>query len=416
MVKRFIFIFLALNLLVSSGGVDDHAEVDQKLKLLNKPALKSIKSEDGDIIDCVDIYKQPAFDHPALRNHTIQKKPNFSYKDDETSSTKNGSSSPAAALLSQTWQKSGSCPEGTIAVRRTRREDLLRAASLEHLGRDGPQQTSSASNTTHKSGRFVYINKETKVEIREFAGHSSAYLITAGYNYIGASGFVNVWSPRVELLDDYSSGQIWLRHGLESVEAGWMVNPKLFGDRRTRLFGRWTLDGYQKTGCINQFCAGFVQTSKRLALGAVIEPLSQRGGAQYDINIRMDHDATSGSWWLHVGDEVIGYWPGSILNYLRQSATVVQWGGDVYSKKVKGSKPHTATAMGSGEWATGLWRFASYINKPRIVDYSLQVKYPEWVQSFAEELNCYSAYNYQKSLAFEPTFYFGGPGRNHYCA
>jgi hypothetical protein len=43
MVKRFIFIFLAFNLLVSSGGVDDHAEVDQKLKLLNKPALKSIK-------------------------------------------------------------------------------------------------------------------------------------------------------------------------------------------------------------------------------------------------------------------------------------------------------------------------------------------------------------------------------------
>jgi hypothetical protein len=126
-------------------------------------------------------------------------------------------------------------------------------------------------------------------------------------------------------------------------------------------------------------------------------------------------DPASGSWWLHVGDEVIGYWPGSILNYLRQSAIIVQWGGDVYSKKVKGSKPHTATAMGSGEWATGLWRFASYINKPRIVDYSLQVKYPEWVHSFAEELNCYSAYNYQKSLAFEPTFYFGGPGRNHYC-
>jgi hypothetical protein len=59
--------------------------------------------------------------------------------------------------------------------------------------------------------------------------------------------------------------------------------------------------------------------------------------------------AESESWWLHVGDEVIGYWPGSILHYLRQSAIVVQWGGDVYSKKVKGSKPHTVTAMGSGQ-------------------------------------------------------------------
>ena len=31
-----------------------------------------IQSPDGDIIDCVDIYKQPAFDHPLLKNHTIQ--------------------------------------------------------------------------------------------------------------------------------------------------------------------------------------------------------------------------------------------------------------------------------------------------------------------------------------------------------
>jgi len=31
-----------------------------------------LQSEDGDIIACVDIYKQPAFDHPALKNHTIQ--------------------------------------------------------------------------------------------------------------------------------------------------------------------------------------------------------------------------------------------------------------------------------------------------------------------------------------------------------
>ncbi|KAJ0513884.1 putative neprosin activation peptide [Helianthus annuus] len=28
--------------------------------------------KDGDIVDCVDIYKQPAFDHPLLKNHTIQ--------------------------------------------------------------------------------------------------------------------------------------------------------------------------------------------------------------------------------------------------------------------------------------------------------------------------------------------------------
>ena len=31
-----------------------------------------IQGEDGDIIDCVDIYQQPAFEHPFFKNHTIQ--------------------------------------------------------------------------------------------------------------------------------------------------------------------------------------------------------------------------------------------------------------------------------------------------------------------------------------------------------
>ncbi|KAL0545529.1 hypothetical protein IC582_015415 [Cucumis melo] len=47
-------------------------QIENKLKLLNKPSIKTIYSEDGDVIGCVDIYKQPAFDHPLLKNHTIQ--------------------------------------------------------------------------------------------------------------------------------------------------------------------------------------------------------------------------------------------------------------------------------------------------------------------------------------------------------
>ncbi|CAL5380741.1 unnamed protein product [Camellia sinensis] len=54
---------------ISGNKLDD---VYKQLKQLNKPALKSIKSPDGDIIDCVHISHQPAFDHPLLKNHTIQ--------------------------------------------------------------------------------------------------------------------------------------------------------------------------------------------------------------------------------------------------------------------------------------------------------------------------------------------------------
>ncbi|KAI3803934.1 hypothetical protein L1987_32100 [Smallanthus sonchifolius] len=44
----------------------------KKISIPNPHAIKTIRVKDGDIVDCVDIYKQPAFDHPALKNHTIQ--------------------------------------------------------------------------------------------------------------------------------------------------------------------------------------------------------------------------------------------------------------------------------------------------------------------------------------------------------
>lgn len=55
----------------------------------------------------------------------------------------------------------------------------------------------------------------------------TAFLITVGYNYIGAKGDINVWSPNVDLPDDFTTGQIWLKAGpgnnFESVESGWTV-------------------------------------------------------------------------------------------------------------------------------------------------------------------------------------------------
>ncbi|XP_068655393.1 protein neprosin-like isoform X2 [Aristolochia californica] len=51
---------------------EEYLELKRHLKFLNKPAVKSIKIDYGDIFDCVDINKQLSFDHPALKNHTIQ--------------------------------------------------------------------------------------------------------------------------------------------------------------------------------------------------------------------------------------------------------------------------------------------------------------------------------------------------------
>jgi len=76
----------------------------------------------------------------------------------ENSSTKDDSETK----IFQTWQKSGSCPKGTIPIRRILREDLLRAASLDSFGQKFPQHfehlTASSRNEFIPENRSVYVN------------------------------------------------------------------------------------------------------------------------------------------------------------------------------------------------------------------------------------------------------------------
>ena len=56
----------------------------------------------------------------------------------------------------------------------------------------------------------------------------AAYLVTVGYNFIGAQADINVWNPKVELPEDFTTAQIWNKAGngadFESVESGWVVS------------------------------------------------------------------------------------------------------------------------------------------------------------------------------------------------
>ncbi|GAU31341.1 hypothetical protein TSUD_315510 [Trifolium subterraneum] len=259
-----LWVFFALcNLLVLKVEARAYSssletEIEAKLKLLNKPAVKSIKSEDGDIIDCVDIYKQPAFDHPALKNHTIQ-------------------------------------------------EDLLRAASLDLFGR-------KPLEPNNRNLHFPNLDATT---------------------------------------DDVASS---------------MINR--------------SKDSYKSTGCFDLTCHGFVQIATEVAIGSHLGPYSRPFDQQYEINIGLFQD-DDGNWWLRVrGNTIVGYWPKEMLGNLGHSATLVQWGGQVFSYKVKSTPPHTGTQMGSGEEAS--------------------------------EPYCYSALN-DVHYGKYPVFYFGGPGRNRYC-
>ncbi|PRQ51220.1 putative neprosin activation peptide [Rosa chinensis] len=77
--------------------------------------ISLLQSDSGDVTDCVEIYKQPAFDHPLLSNHTIEMEP---------SSTPSGVKPiNNQAKLIQDWFKNGECPDGTIPIIRPQRYD-----------------------------------------------------------------------------------------------------------------------------------------------------------------------------------------------------------------------------------------------------------------------------------------------------
>ncbi|KAB2627768.1 hypothetical protein D8674_032563 [Pyrus ussuriensis x Pyrus communis] len=387
---RITMLLLSMGLFVFSVGAADYhphvnykakqatLEVHKKLKLLNKPRVKTIKSEDGDTVDCVDIYKQPAFDHPALQNHKIQITPNF-----REASTPSPSSSPSPSasnhvqndhnssqqVLSQIWQRSGSCPDGTIPIRRIQRRDLLRATGLEHFGK----KPANSYHSINDEKGSVIING-TRVELGPQVNRSAAILVTVGYSYIGAQGDINIWNPKVESPDEFTTAQIWLKNGpgnaFESVESGWVVNPKVYGDGSTRLFVYWTKDAYKSTGCFDLTCPGFVQTNKDIALGMALQPISSASGPQYQTTFSITKDFHTNNWWVRVGQNIpVGYFPGELFSYLTKgAASLVEWGGE----------------------------------QIRIIDYSQQLKYPEWVGTFTDEEYCYAAVNYAASLAEEP--------------
>ncbi|KAG6498128.1 hypothetical protein ZIOFF_046037 [Zingiber officinale] len=102
--------------------VEEDLELENELQSLNKPPVKVLKSFTGDLFDCIQMYKQPAFDHPALKNHKLQIRPSFQTKNDVNMDEK------FKPVLDPGFNDT--CPLGTVLIRRTRKEDLIIAKEL----------------------------------------------------------------------------------------------------------------------------------------------------------------------------------------------------------------------------------------------------------------------------------------------
>ncbi|GMI68580.1 hypothetical protein like AT1G55360 [Hibiscus trionum] len=377
-------------------------EVQTQLNLLNKPAVKSIKSPDGDIIDCIKLAHQPAFDHPLFKDHKIQMAPKFHPERAFADSKVSLKAKPRK--ITQLWHLNGRCPEGTIPVRRTKEDDLLRASSVKAFGKK-----------RHKS---IPQPRSADPDLISQSGHQHAIAYVDGDKYYGAKATINVWEPKIQQPNEFSLSQIWVLGGafgedLNSIEAGWQVSPDLYGDNHTRLFTYWTSDAYQATGCYNLLCSGFIQINNEIAMGASIYPISGYHISQYDISLLVWKDPTEGNWWLQFGNKyVLGYWPAFLFSYLSDSASMIEWGGEVVNSESDGQ--HTSTQMGSGHFPNEGFGKASYFKNIEIVDGSNNLRVPKGLATFTEQSNCYDVQT-GKGGNWGNYFYYGGPGRNPNC-
>ncbi|KAL5192027.1 hypothetical protein HKD37_04G011202 [Glycine soja] len=347
------------------------------LKKINKPS-----SPDGDLIDCVLSHQQHAFDHPKLRGHIVLDPPERP-KGNHT----NGEAERVIESF-QLWSDSGeACPEGTVPIRRTTEEDILRASSIQRFGRK-PRPVRRDSTGS---------------------GHEHAVVFVNGDQYYGAKASINVWAPRVTDEFEFSLSQMWVIAGsfgkdLNTIEAG----------KSTTIWRQLSkTDAYQTTGCYNLLCSGFIQTNNRIAIGAAISPRSAFNRRQFDIGLMIWKDPKHGHWWLEFGSGLlVGYWPANMFSHLRNHASMVQFGGEIVNTRSRGY--HTDTQMGSGHFAEEGFRKSAYFRNLQVVDWDNSLLPLRNIHLLADHSNCYNIWQGTNNV-WGTYFYYGGPGRNVRC-
>ncbi|KAI3845561.1 hypothetical protein MKX03_019710 [Papaver bracteatum] len=372
-------------------GVED-LTLEKHLRVLNKPAIKTIQTEHGDIFDCVNIHKQPAFDHPLLKSHKIQMRP---------SSLPKKSSSTTQSL--KLHSKPLGCPYGTVPIKRTSKEDLIRSRTF-----------SESSFNNNVLSRHGDIEQQSTVKLAILGTDKN--ITTPIY---GVQAYINIANPTVGN-DEFSSAQVWIESGpaddVNTIQAGWAVAPSLFGDNKTRVFVYW--DAKPNTGCYNQYCPGFVQVDKDYTVGSVLDQISVYDGPQYRMKLAVYQDKKTGHWWLQAGEEdkLIGYWPNSLFAHMGsqtiQGAQFNAWGGLV--KTSQSGLP--APQMGNGKFPNGdYYRACSIVHLQVMDDFNhfVDIDQPNLdFDIYADRPDCYIIEDYFESTRKDQLdgFSFGGPG------
>ncbi|XP_055822248.1 uncharacterized protein LOC129890794 [Solanum dulcamara] len=317
---------LVLCLLLSYNGVQgekklsklEDMELEKQLKLLNKPAIKTVKTKYGDVYDCVDFYKQHAFDHPLLKDHKFhpKMKPTLPM-------IKQNSYASTTSRLSTIWSKDGGCPSGTVPIKRITKNDLIRQ-------RDMPPP--EPANFDHEFAGSNNNITEQKASYMPSYGYKRAMAKTPkdpNAKFTGGGMAASVYNPHVEG-KQHSACRLRIQKGSDILQTGWRVDPTLYGDNKTRFFVHFQTG---KTHCFNVLCPGFVQVNHDIPLDTSFDHISQRGVITWEIILYIYKDQVYKNWWVLEGQNytLVGFWPHAIFTELEGFATNVDWGGVAYN-------------------------------------------------------------------------------------
>ncbi|CAL5045745.1 unnamed protein product [Urochloa decumbens] len=381
---------------------------------------KTIHIPDGSVIDCVDIHQQPALKHAPPGHRQIQAKPKRNMK-----------AIAAEASVSkreerpQTWRKYGSCPPGTVPIRRASRHantevvDMARRASP--FGRRHP----AAAATAGASSNFSTLNGALNGKIERAVAYS-----TDG-PYLGARADVTLWKVNVHP-NEFSMNYILIGNTVDpnydptpggnppasltnQIAVGFVAWPALYGDSVSRLFVYYTTDGGNQKNCYNLECGGFHLQESEYALGDSWsdDTTSQVGGQRYFVTFGIHRDPALLNWWVTVMDKEIGYYPEDIFDKTFPEAVYVEMGGQVLDTRPGGN--HTTTPMGNGIPSCGGSRFAALIMNYLGVDAGGKLFNDGADTTTTTTPSCYGA----NPLGFNTpnygyNFAYGGPG-GIYC-
>ncbi|XVF59047.1 hypothetical protein PTKIN_Ptkin07bG0243000 [Pterospermum kingtungense] len=337
---------------------EENLEMEAQLKVINKPPIKSFQMRPK-----------------RIQNEMIRAKALVKTK-------------PPQFL-----PKNIRCPPGSVLIKRTKKEDLIIAKEKKALQFNHPTRSELQRQVVHVTD----------------AEENNSVAVAIGYHNqnFGAKATMNVWNPSVSS-SQYSEASVWIENDssqekIEGITAGWAVVPNLFKNNKPRLFGYW--DAIPSKGCTNYECPGFVQVSKEISLGIVLQS-SIYNGTQEEIEIGIFKD---GEWWLKFYEKFIGYWPQKLFSSMKDASNLVFWGAQVHSPS---NEPFPA--MGSGHFPdNGVDGKAAYFKQMQIWD-GVDLVYPEdkSLRMSTDRPECYHYLKLYEGVApFRPLFFYGGPGQ-----